>query len=104
MKPNYTMGRSSISLMLGGTGEPDTIVWMFTHPGDADMGRFKELFAQVLSDADKEGVTLLLRLVPEVGGGRTISAARLADRLKAEGFVSENNKDFMRLPKGKESK
>lgn len=102
MKPNYTLGRSQVNLMLGGSGEPDTIVWVYTHPGDAGMGRFAELMQQVIDDADAEQRPLVLRIVPEVAPGRVVDEARLRDKMRSWGFADDtegtDKKLMIRLP------
>ena len=76
-----------VSMLLGGAGEPHTIVWISCPEGKRGMGLAKALLSEVTRDADEAEVTLVAELVR---GERFTNVKRLEKLFAGAGFVLED--------------
>jgi len=76
-----------VSMLLGGVGEPHTIVWISSPDGQRGKGLAKALLAEVCKEADEAEVTLVAELVR---GERFTNVKRLEKLFAGAGFVLED--------------
>jgi len=89
MQPIYQLGSCTARIMLGATGEPDTLVWIETMTDMRNQGEATRMLEHLQADAPGD---LELFLNPD----KNIDKNRLTELFKRAGFVAiPERRDWM---------